>query len=1077
MARLKYDEVVVEEVVSQLGKVRDSFASNTAGLSSALNVILSARGAQFLDVSALEGAPKTSNTCAEQVDLAIQSIRARVEEIKAYNADVESMGWGKRLLSTVGLGVAKLGEGVLTAAEQLVDGFASALGWLGGIFSSSFRDKIGEFVKKDYVGDMFHNIYYNTDFGKEMVKASYMSENGKLANVVKIFGTAIGYSLAVAATGGIAGVAGGGSFAAGAAAARGSLAFAAGAAGIGGVGLGTQTGLQSGMTYNQAFGKGIKTGAIAAATVVAVNYALKGASSLFKKWKASRNAGKSGNPGTDLTPYDNSGGPGGGGGNSGPSGAGPSGGPSQSADDLLNNFDDLKNMTDWNNRKALLKELKGKGVISQEQYNAFKKAYNAFTGSGGHPDLASAAAKDGTSDAAAKAAEAAAKKASNAVASSADKSGVKLLTDGASSASSSAGKAIGDSIDDSLRFFSGDSYSADKMKPLFQDFLQRIQDQGVKLSPEQLAKVAELQKNFGLGSTAGNTFGAASAETGKSLTSGLSSGSNGVGKAATSGASSTGANGLKAALSDAVDDNLRGESIAFNDFLDGKIDLGTSGGGLGSTPQPMRAPAAEPLKAAETAFMERNPLLDLFKMPEVAPEAGALIPVDSALAGSAASAATSAAGSAAGAAAGAAGSAAGSAAGVAGAAAGSAASAAGSAAGAAGAATKIAGLLPGAVSEAATKVAPSVLEHVATEAAGETAAQLAAAVKPATVVAPAKTKVAELPKLALSEVEKVDAAVPQTQLQVQPKVETSPEVAVQTQPQKMQEVAPAAQTQLATSPAAQTQLATSPAAQTQSSSTPVIPPNTPTATGTKEPNTPELPGSVEEDPTKKVIIPPITDTPTGGEPPIDGGGNDTGGTTDSGGGNDPPIVPPGDDDPPTGDVPPDDSGGNPVSGGGDPTSGGGTPSGGGGSPSGGGGSPSGGGGSPSGGGGYTPSGGSSYTPTGSDYSNSSTNNPTENESTASDIVNKNANEVGGRGGNANEYVAIPDTGVGRGDGWKDYIMPATIGLTAGLIGLGASSLHKKNEDNDDLEEYAEYEEDEETDDEHFDSSTLDDSIE
>ena len=1074
MARLKYDEVVVEQVISELGNARNNFASNTSGLASAMSVIMNARGAQYLDVSALEAAPKASNTCAEQVDQMIQSIRARVEEIKVYNADIESMGWGKRLLSTVGLGVAKLGEGVLTAGEQLVDGFASALGWVGGLFSSSFRDKIGEFVKKDYIGDAFHNFYYNTDFGKEMTKASYISENGTVAKVVKVFGTAIGYALAVAATGGIAGVAGGGSFAAGAAAARGSLAFAAGAAGIGGVGLGTQTGLQSGMTYNKAFANGIKTGAIAAATVVAVNYALKGASALFNKWKASRAAGNSGKPGTDLTPYDNPTGPkgsggsggGGGGGSTGPSGTGPVGGASQSVDDLLNNFDDLNNMTDWNLRKELLKGLQDKGNISKEQFEAFMKNYKNFVRVN-HPDLSAAAAKEGTSDAATKAVEAATSKAgeaatskaaSNTLTNSVKGNGVKLLTDGSSSsASNGVGKVVGDQIDDTLKFFSDNTYSAAQNQEMFKEFAKQIQGGGVKLSPEQLAKFTELQKSFGLGSTGGNTLGSAAAKTTQSVS---TSASNGLGNVTPSGVSGTSSSGLgstlKTTLGNSVDDTLHAGGTSLDDFISGKVDLGTSSGGVGATPQPMRSPLGDTLKATETLFKERNPLIDLFEMPKVAPEAGVLVPVDSALSSVASGTTTSlatgagkvadtlvAAASKAGESV--VGGAAGAAAGAAGSAAGSAAASLGT-----GAATKLAGLLPGVVSETVAKVAPSVLEHVATEAAGETAAQLANVVKPAPV-ATVEAKPVTLPKLALSEVEKVETVVPQTQLQVYPKADTGIETAVQAQPKQVQTIPAAVQ------PA------------TQSSAPPYVPPSVQTATGTQYPSPQKLPAAATEE-NPKVIVPLITDTPTGGGPPVDGGGNDSGGVVD-GGGTDTPVVPPG-DDPPGGDnVPPDTSGNDPVSGGGDPTSGGGTPSGGGGSPSGGSGY------TPSGGSSYTPSGGSNYTPTGSDYSNSSTNTPTGNESTASDIVNKTANEVGGQGGGGNEYTAIPDTGVGGNDGWKDYIMPTTIGLTAGLIGLGASSLHKKKEESDEQEEYDEYEEIDEVSDEHFDSSILDDYIE
>ena len=157
-----------------------------------------------------------------------------------------------------------------------------------------------------------------------MVQGSVFKEDGTAAKIFKIGGTALGYTAAIALTGGVAGTIAGTGFAAGAAAANGSLALAATAAGIGGLGTGTQAGLQAGYEYNKAFGLGVKTGLISAGTVVAVNYLLKGAQSLFSRSRTS-------SPGTELSVIDDAangstGGTGGAGGTGGPGGSGGTGG-------------------------------------------------------------------------------------------------------------------------------------------------------------------------------------------------------------------------------------------------------------------------------------------------------------------------------------------------------------------------------------------------------------------------------------------------------------------------------------------------------------------------------------------------------------------------------------------------------------------------------------------------------------------------------------------------------------------------------------------------------------------------------
>ena len=290
MAKLVYDEELVNSSLEQLLKARNTITSNYGGVQSALGIITSARGAQYLDLSALNVVAKDAENCATSIDNMIKNINSRVEEVKMYNADVETMGWGRRMLSTIGLARAKIWEGLLTGGEELVDGFLSVVGAVGGLFSSSFKDRVGNIIAKDHVGDAFHNFYYNTKLGQELVRGSFIKEDGIAANIFKIGGTALGYALVIAGTGGALGAVSGAGFAAGASAAGSSMGLAALTAGIGGLGTGTQNALAAGNDYYHALGQGIKTGAVAAVTTVAATMLFKAAAGAISKLRGADKA-------------------------------------------------------------------------------------------------------------------------------------------------------------------------------------------------------------------------------------------------------------------------------------------------------------------------------------------------------------------------------------------------------------------------------------------------------------------------------------------------------------------------------------------------------------------------------------------------------------------------------------------------------------------------------------------------------------------------------------------------------------------------------------------------------------------
>ena len=287
MAKLELDEGLVNQALSELDSATSELGSVDSEISSAINAILSARGIEYVDTSSIQKATGLSEGCNQLISNLKSGISERVEEIKKYNEDVDNTGILSRIFSTIGLLGTKLIEGFAKGGEEILDGFASAAGFLVGFVSKDTQDKIGEFVKKDHVGDYFDGLYKNELSG--MVKASYAKEDGIAAKVFEVIGTAGAYTAALAVGGAVTGTA-----------MKTSLAAGATVAGIGGLGAGTEVGLQSGKTYNEAFAQGVKTGVISAGTVVAVNYAIRGVAKAINHFKSGSGASSVANAADDV---------------------------------------------------------------------------------------------------------------------------------------------------------------------------------------------------------------------------------------------------------------------------------------------------------------------------------------------------------------------------------------------------------------------------------------------------------------------------------------------------------------------------------------------------------------------------------------------------------------------------------------------------------------------------------------------------------------------------------------------------------------------------------------------------------
>lgn len=261
MARYIYDEKQVGATISTINEAIEELEEVNIKIKKGINTISSARGGEYINIEA-EPILEYKTIVVDSIEALVSTIREKVALIEEYN----NASWGEKAFSTISMGVTKFVEGLATAGEQIVDGFATITGFVVGIFSEDAKNEIGEFIKKDHVGDFFESAY-DTGFLSSVEKYSAFSSQSTMANVFKGFGVATGYIGVAALTGGASTAISGGSFAAGATAATQSIGLNTVLAGMGGMGSGTQEGLQSGLSYNEATLKGIKRGAIQAGTV------------------------------------------------------------------------------------------------------------------------------------------------------------------------------------------------------------------------------------------------------------------------------------------------------------------------------------------------------------------------------------------------------------------------------------------------------------------------------------------------------------------------------------------------------------------------------------------------------------------------------------------------------------------------------------------------------------------------------------------------------------------------------------------------------------------------------------------
>lgn len=180
-------------------------------------------------------------------------ITEKAEAIKKYEESSALEKFG----STLTMGLCKVGEGILSVVEDLGDGVVSLAGFVGGALGAKdFQEGCAKFVKSEWSHDAF-NFYYNSEFAK----SSAFTEDSKLAGGLKIVGKTAGYLFA----GGVMAGTGAASAVGAAVHASTTTVGATMVAGLSGLGSGTESGLNSGKSFNAAFGQGVITGTASAA--------------------------------------------------------------------------------------------------------------------------------------------------------------------------------------------------------------------------------------------------------------------------------------------------------------------------------------------------------------------------------------------------------------------------------------------------------------------------------------------------------------------------------------------------------------------------------------------------------------------------------------------------------------------------------------------------------------------------------------------------------------------------------------------------------------------------------------------
>ena len=246
---IKYNDGNINTSKGLLNNAKSELDGTRDALIAGFKTLGSARGSEWIDYQQNEKVIEDfPSNCCEYIDDLFNSMSNKAKEIEEYR----DAPLYKKIFATVGMGLSKFTEGILTVGENIVDAGASLVGFTAGIFGNKdLQNSCAEFVKVNAMADTFNWINDKTGINKY----SAMSPESTGAKLFKMGGTVAGYIIAGAATGGALGI--------GATAANTTVAAVAG------LGAGTESGLMQGKDFNAAFGQGVKQAAIQGVTAYA----------------------------------------------------------------------------------------------------------------------------------------------------------------------------------------------------------------------------------------------------------------------------------------------------------------------------------------------------------------------------------------------------------------------------------------------------------------------------------------------------------------------------------------------------------------------------------------------------------------------------------------------------------------------------------------------------------------------------------------------------------------------------------------------------------------------------------------
>lgn len=241
---IKYNDGNINTSKGLLNNAKSELDGTRDALIAGFKTLGSARGSEWIDYQQNEKVIEDfPSNCCEYIDDLFNSMSNKAKEIEEYR----DAPLYKKIFATVGMGLSKFTEGILTVGENIVDAGASLVGFTAGIFGNKdLQNSCAEFVKVNAMADTFNWINDKTGINKY----SAMSPESTGAKLFKMGGTVAGYIIAGAATGGT------------------TIANTAVAA-VAGLGAGTESGLMQGKDFNAAFGQGVRQAAIQGVTAYA----------------------------------------------------------------------------------------------------------------------------------------------------------------------------------------------------------------------------------------------------------------------------------------------------------------------------------------------------------------------------------------------------------------------------------------------------------------------------------------------------------------------------------------------------------------------------------------------------------------------------------------------------------------------------------------------------------------------------------------------------------------------------------------------------------------------------------------